>query len=132
MGCGSCTARYEGTGRTSHPGREEAPEEVRRYVRAGASPRGLQALITAGQVRALLEGRYNASIEDVQALAYAVLRHRVRLNFEGLTTDALVDRLLDAVSVLARGRSLTILWLQPVVFRLPAKQRMIVETAHAG
>ena len=87
---------------STHPGREEAPDEVRRYVRAGASPRGLQALITAGQVRALLEGRYNASIEDVQALAHAVLRHRVLLNFEGqaegLTTDALVDRLLDTVS----------------------------------
>jgi MoxR-like ATPase len=86
----------------THPEREEAPNEVRRYVRAGASPRGLQALITAGQVRALLEGRYNASVEDVQALAHSVLRHRVLLNFEGqaegLTTDALVDRLLDSVS----------------------------------
>ena len=86
----------------THPEREEAPDEVRRYVRAGASPRGLQALITAGQVRALLEGRYNASVEDVQALAHPVLRHRVLLNFEGqaegLTTDALVDRLLDTVS----------------------------------
>ena len=87
----------------THPEREEAPAEVRRYVRAGASPRALQALITAGQVRALLEGRYNASVEDVQALALPVLRHRVLLNFEGqaegLTSDAVVARLLDSVRV---------------------------------
>jgi len=86
----------------THPEREDAPTEVRRYVRAGASPRGLQALITAGQVRALLEGRYNVAIDDVRALAPPVLRHRVLLNFEGqaegLTTDAIVSRLLDAVS----------------------------------
>ncbi len=87
----------------THPEREESPAEVRRYVRAGASPRALQALITAGQVRALIEGRYNASVEDVQALAHPVLRHRVLLNFEGqaegVTSDAIVGRLLEGVRV---------------------------------
>lgn len=87
----------------THPEREDAPAEVRRYVRAGASPRALQALITGGQVRALLDGRYNASIEDVQALAHPVLRHRILLNFEGqadgLTADAIVGRLLDSIRV---------------------------------
>ena len=87
----------------THPEREDAPAEVRRYVRAGASPRALQALVTGGQVRALLDGRYNASIEDIQALAHPVLRHRVLLNFEGqadgLTADAIVGRLLDSIRV---------------------------------
>jgi len=86
----------------THPERADAPPDVRRFARVGASPRGLQALITGSQVRALLEGRYNAAVEDVRALALPVLRHRVLLNFEaqaeGLTTDALLTRLLDAVS----------------------------------
>ena len=86
----------------THPHREESPPDVRRYVRAGASPRGVQALITCSQVRALLEGRYNASVDDVRALAHPVLRHRVLLNFEGqaegLTTDAIVDTLLALVA----------------------------------
>jgi MoxR-like ATPase len=85
---------------STHPEREEATPEIARFVRAGASPRGLQALITCGQVRALLEGRYNASIEDIRHLAAPVLRHRILLNFEGqaegITTDALVDHLLSA------------------------------------
>ncbi|MDQ2744359.1 MAG: MoxR family ATPase, partial [Chloroflexota bacterium] len=66
----------------THPDTSEI-EEIRRFVRAGASPRGLQALVTCAQVRALLEGRYNVSIEDLRALAFPALRHRVLLNFEG-------------------------------------------------
>jgi len=85
----------------THPEREDSPPEVRRYARAGASPRGLQALITAGQVRALLEGRYNVAIDDVRALAYPALRHRILLNFEGqaegVTTDALIGHALETI-----------------------------------
>jgi MoxR-like ATPase len=77
-------------------------EHVRRYVRAGASPRGLQALVTCAQVRALLEGRFNASIDDLRPLARPALRHRILLNFEGqadgITPEAVVDSVLDAVS----------------------------------
>jgi MoxR-like ATPase len=76
---------------------------VQRYVRAGASPRGLQALVTCAQVRALLEGRYNVAVGDVQALARPALRHRILLNFdgqaEGLSTDDIVERVLEAVPV---------------------------------
>lgn len=76
---------------------------VRRYVRAGASPRGLQALVTCGQVRALLEGRFNVSITDLQALAEPALRHRILLNFdgqaEGVTSEAIVGDVLEAVPV---------------------------------
>ena len=83
----------------THPERADASSGVKRYVRAGASPRGLQTLITGAQVRALLDGRYNAAIDDIRAIAPAALRHRVLLNFEaqadGLNTDQLLTTLLD-------------------------------------
>ncbi len=86
----------------THPEWSEV-DPVQRYVRAGASPRGLQALVTCAQVRALLEGRYNVAVSDVQALAHPALRHRILLNFEGqaegLSTDAVVDRVIEAVPV---------------------------------
>ncbi|MBA2394198.1 MAG: AAA family ATPase [Ktedonobacteraceae bacterium] len=85
----------------THPDQEDTPEKVRQYVRYGASPRGLQALIMTSKVRALLEGRYNVSIEDLRAVAYPVLRHRIVLNFDGLadnvTTESLIDALLEEV-----------------------------------
>jgi len=72
-------------------------------VRYGASPRGAQALVLGAKVHALLEGRYNVAFEDVQAVAYPALRHRVLLNFEGLaegvSPDAILADLLDRVPV---------------------------------
>jgi MoxR-like ATPase len=69
--------------RATHPLDAEAGSMARRYVRYGSSPRGAQALIVAGKVRALIEGRAHVSTDDVRALAPAALRHRVLLNFEG-------------------------------------------------
>ncbi len=84
----------------THPERPEAPEEVRRYVRWGASPRGLQSLVLAGRIRALLEGRYNLAVEDLHAVARPALRHRVFLNFEadaaGIDADQVVTAILEA------------------------------------
>jgi MoxR-like ATPase len=84
----------------THPERPEAPEEVRRYVRWGASPRGLQSLVLAGRIRALLEGRYNLAVEDLHAVAKPALRHRVFLNFEadaaGVDADQVVAAILEA------------------------------------
>jgi MoxR-like ATPase len=78
-------------------------DAVRQFVRAGASPRGLQALVTCAQVRALLDGRFNVAVDDLRALAHPTLRHRVLLNFEGqaegMTADAVVDAVLQAVPV---------------------------------
>ena len=72
----------------------------------GAGPRAGQALLLCGKARALLDGRATVSIDDIRALAPPVLRHRVLLNFqaeaEGLTADAIVDRLLAAVPAAAR------------------------------
>ena len=85
----------------THPQREEAPAEVRRYVRYGSSPRGLQALVIGGQVRALLEGRYNLSVDDLDAVAYPALRHRIFLNFEAqaesVSADWIIARALETV-----------------------------------
>jgi len=84
----------------SHPERTGASPRVRQYVRAGASPRGLQTLVTAAQVWALLDGRYNASIDDIRAIALPALRHRILLNFEaqadGIRPEAIVAELLAA------------------------------------
>ncbi len=67
----------------THPQHQLAPDMVRRYVRYGASPRGLQAMILAAKVRALIEGRHNVDYEDLQAVMLPALRHRLILNFEG-------------------------------------------------
>ncbi len=86
----------------THPDQPRAPQLVREYVRYGGSPRGAQALVAAGKIYALLDGRFNVSIDDIQAVALPALRHRVILNFEGeaegITTEAIVRSVLDAVA----------------------------------
>ena len=89
----------------THPDSEWATDEVRKYVRYGASPRGAQALILAAKVRALLEKRFHVSQEDIEFIARPALRHRMILNFEGqadgIETDALIDGLLDKHAAVA-------------------------------
>lgn len=84
----------------THPESKEAPESARRYIRFGASPRAAQAIITASRARALMEGRYNVSFEDIRYVAYPSLRHRFFLNFDAVadnvTTDGLISELLEA------------------------------------
>jgi len=86
----------------THPDNGRAPSIVRQYVRYGGSPRGAQALVTAGKILALMDGRFNVSVEDVRAAALPSLRHRVILNFEGeaegITTEAVVRTILDEVA----------------------------------
>ena len=67
----------------THPQTPVASEQVKRYVRYGSSPRGVQSLVLAGKVRALFQGRFHVSIEDLRAVALPCLRHRLILNFEG-------------------------------------------------
>ncbi len=81
----------------THPDQEDAPESVRKYVRYGSSPRGLQALIMTGKVRALLEGRYNVSLEDLQNVAFPSLRHRIILNFDGLADGITPEDLIETI-----------------------------------
>jgi MoxR-like ATPase len=92
----------------THPAGEHSLPDAAKFVRAGASPRGAQALILAAKVRALLEGRYNVSFDDVKAVAPAALRHRVLLNFEAqaenVSTDAVVAAVLAGVGEKGEAR----------------------------
>ena len=81
----------------THPDQEDAPEQVRKYVRYGASPRGLQAIIMTAKVRALLEGRYNVSLEDLKNVAFPALRHRLILNFDGLADGITPENLIETI-----------------------------------
>jgi len=88
--------------RTSRVKGDGAPEFAK-WVAYGASVRAAQYLILGGKARALTEGRYHVSFDDIRALSHPVLRHRVLLNFhaesEGITTDQIIDQLLDVVPV---------------------------------
>src|SRR5688572_18394415 len=85
----------------THPDAPRAPQLVKEYVRYGGSPRGAQAMVLTGKIHALLDGRYNVSVDDIRAVALPALRHRVIRNFEGeaegITSDAIVRSVLDAV-----------------------------------
>ena len=93
--------------RTSRPGANGTPDFITKWVSYGASVRAAQYLILGGKARALAQGRYHVSFEDIRALAPPVLRHRILRNFhaesERVTTDDLVARLLDAVPVPSSG-----------------------------
>ena len=100
-------ARYAvNIARTSRPG-PAAPDFVKQWVSYGASVRAPQHLILGGKARALMQGRYHVSFDDVRALAKPVLRHRVLLNFhaesERVTTDQVIDQLLEAVPLPRSG-----------------------------
>jgi MoxR-like ATPase len=81
----------------THPDGPDAPDLARRFVRFGGSPRGAQALLLAAKIRALFEGRFAASIDDVRAGALPALRHRVLLNFEGEAEGIKTDQVLEAI-----------------------------------
>ncbi len=85
----------------SHPKSETAVPITNQYLRFGSSPRGGQCLLLAGKVRALIQGRFNVSFDDIQAVATASLRHRFILNFEaeaeGITTDHIIAQILQDV-----------------------------------
>ncbi|HET7618857.1 MAG TPA: AAA family ATPase [Vicinamibacterales bacterium] len=93
--------------RASRPKSATAPDFVTKWAAFGASVRAAQYLVLGGKARALTSGRYHLTYEDVRALAHPVLRHRVLTNFhaqsEGVTSDAIIDRLLEAVAVPKSG-----------------------------
>ena len=82
---------------STHPDSEVATETTKRYIRCGASPRAAQALITAAKVRALIKGRYNVSFEDINSLAVPVLRHRIKLGFEAVTSKMNADDVVKSL-----------------------------------
>jgi MoxR-like ATPase len=91
----------------SRPGREGTPDFVEKWVKWGAGLRASQALVRGAKARALMHGRYNVSIKDIQALAKPILRHRIMTNFyaesDRITPDIVVERLLAAVPPPASG-----------------------------
>jgi MoxR-like ATPase len=95
----------------THPQWEHAPDVSRRYVRYGASPRGAQALVLGAKVKALADGRYNVSVDDLKQLAAPALRHRVILNFEGeaegIDVDSLIEQIVESASLsVTQGKEL--------------------------
>ena len=81
----------------THPDTDQSPEEVKRYVKWGASPRAAQALIKAGRVRALAEGRAHLAFEDLRYFAEEVLQHRVLLNYDGQAENIAVTDLIKLI-----------------------------------
>ncbi|OQZ06829.1 MAG: AAA family ATPase [Planctomycetes bacterium UTPLA1] len=86
----------------THPDNDKATPMVRQFVRYGVSPRGVQTLILAGKVRALMADRYNVSCEDIREIVRPALRHRIIRNFEAeaenVSTDAILLDILELVS----------------------------------
>ena len=94
--------------RTSRPSANgSAPDFIKEWVSYGASVRAAQYIVLGGKARALMRGRYHVSFDDVRALAHPVLRHRILTNFhaesERITTDSLIDQLLEAVPMPSSG-----------------------------
>jgi MoxR-like ATPase len=93
--------------RTSRPKAPNAPDSIKKWVAFGASVRAAQYLVLGAKARALTSGRYHVSFDDIRSMAHPVLRHRVLVNFraesEGVSTDQLIDELLERVQVPASG-----------------------------
>ena len=92
----------------THPDSENASEAAKTYVRVGASPRAGQALISAAKVVALIKGRFNVAYSDINELAYPVLRHRLKLNFEAIaervSADDIIKLIVEEVSKTFKGK----------------------------
>ncbi len=88
--------------RATRVAQDGVPDFVRECVSWGAGPRGVQYLLLAGKARAVMQGRFFVSTDDIQAVAHPVLRHRVITNFSaesaGITSDKVIDQLLEQIS----------------------------------
>jgi MoxR-like ATPase len=90
----------------THPDNAEATDLTKRFVRFGASPRGAQSVLLAAKIRALFEGRFAASIDDVRHVCFPALRHRVLLNFEGEAEGIKTDQVIQEIlSVIPEGKA---------------------------
>ena len=95
----------------THPDNKFAVQKTKNYVLYGASPRGVQSLILAGKVSALLDGRYNVSIDDIKTIAKSSLRHRIVLNIkgeaEGIDEDTIIEDIIESIpeKILFHGKT---------------------------
>ncbi len=81
----------------THPELDGSGASTKKYVKYGASPRAAQTLITCAKVRALMDGRYNVSYEDIDALAYPTLRHRIKVNYTAINDKLSVDDVIGMI-----------------------------------
>lgn len=85
----------------THPESHSSPEVTGKYVRFGSSPRGAQAIIRAAKVKALINGRFNVSFDDIKYVAYPALRHRIILNFEAMSdnvdSDYIISQIIESI-----------------------------------
>ena len=88
----------------THPELKNASSTATKYIKYGASPRAAQALITCAKVRALMNGNYNVSYADIDALAHAVLRHRIKINYNAVNDKLGVDDVIDLLLKETAGR----------------------------
>jgi len=109
----------------THPSGPTMPASVRGWISVGVSPRGAQAIISAAKVKALIDGRYAISFDDVAIVAQPALRHRILRTFEaeadGVSTDEIIRRLLADVPR----------WVQPAG-RLPSSAVEEVQKSRSG
>ncbi len=81
----------------THPSAAECAPSAKKYLKYGASPRAAQGLVTCAKVRALMQGRYNVSYEDIDALAYPILRHRIKINYTAVNDKLTVDDVIGLI-----------------------------------
>jgi MoxR-like ATPase len=87
----------------THPETKDAPEITKKYVTNGASPRAAQAIIKTARAKAFMEGRNNVSFDDIKAVAYPALRHRLVLNFEAVSEGITADEIIENLAQLVRS-----------------------------
>ncbi len=81
----------------THPEAKDTAASAKKYIKYGASPRAAQGIITAAKVRALMSGRYNVSYEDIEALAYPILRHRIKVNYTAVNDKLGTDDVIGMI-----------------------------------
>ena len=81
----------------THPASEGSAPSAKKYLKYGASPRAAQGIVTCAKVRALMDGRYNVSYEDIDALAYPILRHRIKVNYTAVNDRLTVDDVIGLI-----------------------------------
>jgi MoxR-like ATPase len=85
----------------THPECSDSPQIAKKYINYGSSPRGAQAIIKTARIKAIMDERYNVSFDDIRYVAYPVLRHRIFINFEGVSegigADDMIGRIIESV-----------------------------------
>jgi MoxR-like ATPase len=81
----------------THPASKNCAPSAKKYLKYGASPRAAQGLVTCAKVRALMDGRYNVSYEDISDLAYPILRHRIKINYTAINDKLTVDDVIGLI-----------------------------------